>query len=85
MMTVFFTFLVMLAIVAVMAIGVLFGRQPIKGSCGGMSALGMKTACDICGGTPENCEKENRGTAGNANSNLAYDATRRNPRSESSR
>ena len=48
---------IMLAVVAIMSVGVLLGREPIKGSCGGMSALGMKTACDICGGT-DRCEKE---------------------------
>lgn len=42
-----------------MAIGVLMGREPLKGSCGGMSALGMDTSCDICGGDPQRCEKEN--------------------------
>ena len=29
------TFLFMLAIIAIMAIGVIFGRNAIKGSCGG--------------------------------------------------
>lgn len=45
---------------AIMAVGVLFGRGPIKGSCGGMGALGFDTACDICGGNPSLCEEENR-------------------------
>lgn len=43
---------------AAMAIGVLLGRKPIKGSCGGMSSLGMDTACDICGGDTKKCEDE---------------------------
>jgi hypothetical protein len=29
------TFVVMLAVVLIMAVGVVFGRQAIKGSCGG--------------------------------------------------
>ncbi len=29
------TFAVMLAVIAIMAVGVVFGRQAIKGSCGG--------------------------------------------------
>lgn len=53
-------FVVMLILVAGMAIGVIMGREPIKGSCGGMSALGMDTACDICGGNPAKCDEENQ-------------------------
>src|SRR5690606_31311373 len=50
-------FLFMVALVVAMAIGVLMGRQPIAGSCGGMSALGLKTACEICGGDDAKCEE----------------------------
>ena len=39
-----------------MAIGVLMGRKPIAGSCGGMKALGMDVECEICGGNPSLCE-----------------------------
>ena len=39
-------------IIAIMSIGVIAGRAPIKGSCGGMGALGIDTACEICGGDP---------------------------------
>lgn len=42
---------------AAMAIGVMLGRQPIKGSCGGMSALGLKGDCEICGGDRTKCEE----------------------------
>lgn len=38
MTTFFITFVAMLMIVALMAIGVMFGRKAIKGSCGGASA-----------------------------------------------
>ena len=48
----------MLFIVVAMAVGVLLGRKPITGSCGGLSAIGMKSACDVCGGNDEVCEKE---------------------------
>jgi hypothetical protein len=47
-------------VVAGMAIGVLLGRPPIKGSCGGMGALGIDTACEICGGDPQRCDEETR-------------------------
>jgi len=51
------TFLIIAAIVVAMSVGVIMGRQPIKGSCGGIKALGMGANCDICGGNPQRCEK----------------------------
>lgn len=55
-MTLLFTFLLMLASVAAMSIGVVLGRKPIAGSCGGMKALGLGVECEICGGDPAACE-----------------------------
>ena len=55
-MTTVLAFLVMLVIVAAMAVGVLAGRKPIQGSCGGLAQLGVKGSCEICGGRPEACE-----------------------------
>ena len=48
----------MLIIIGGMAVGVIFGRQPIKGSCGGMSAVGIDAECEICGGNPARCESQ---------------------------
>lgn len=56
--TLLVVFGVMLLIVAGMAVGVLLGRKPISGSCGGMSAIGMESACDVCGGDKSRCDKE---------------------------
>lgn len=50
--------LVFALVIAGMAIGVLMGRSPIKGSCGGMGAAGIDTACDLCGGDPQRCDEE---------------------------
>ena len=50
-------FFVRLGLVTAMAVGVIFGRKPIAGSCGGMKALGMEMDCEVCGGDPEYCEK----------------------------
>ena len=61
MTTLFLAFLLMLLLVAGMAVGVLFGRKPISGSCGGMKALGMDVSCEICGGNPNLCESEGGG------------------------
>jgi len=54
------SFLVFSVIVAAMAVGVMVGREPIKGSCGGIGALGIDQKCDLCGGDPQRCETETR-------------------------
>lgn len=62
-------------VIAGMAVGVIMGRGPIKGSCGGMGALGIDTACDICGGDPKRCDEETRdGEVGRTNPALYYPA-----------
>ncbi|MEQ8516096.1 MAG: (Na+)-NQR maturation NqrM [Chromatocurvus sp.] len=59
------TFVVMATVMAIMAVGVMAGREPIKGSCGGIGAIGIDQSCEICGGNPQRCEDETRdaGTA----------------------
>ena len=75
-MTVFLLTVVVVALViAGMAIGVIAGRDPIKGSCGGMGALGIDQACDICGGDPKRCDEETRdGEVGKSQPALYYPA-----------
>jgi hypothetical protein len=73
--TIVLAFLLMLIIVAAMAIGVMAGRKPIAGSCGGMKALGMDTQCEICGGNPRACEQRSR-PGSRTSESLGRDATR---------
>ena len=74
-MTLFLVSFVLIALVmAGMAIGVMAGRGPLKGSCGGMGALGIDTACDICGGNPQRCEEETRGGDAEPKPDLFYRA-----------
>lgn len=68
-------FVVMLILVGMMAVGVLMGGKPISGSCGGMSAIGMDTACDVCGGDKAKCDTEVKKAQKAGNSDLAYDAS----------
>lgn len=53
-------FLIMGLIMAGMAIGAMAGRGPLKGSCGGLSAVGIEGRCDICGDDPSLCETQSR-------------------------
>ena len=82
MQTMMLSFIVLILIVAGMAVGVLMGRKPIAGSCGGMTALGMDVACDVCKGDPEVCDTEQQKTikadkvAHNNVDDISYDAGR---------
>jgi hypothetical protein len=70
-----FTFVILLAVVAAMSIGVMRGRAPISGSCGGLNNLGVDGACEICGGNPAKCEQQESPEAAPPR---FYDATRKN-------
>ena len=59
MTTLLLTFVFMALLMTAMAIGVLLGRKPISGSCGGMKALGMDVSCEVCHGDPDVCKQEN--------------------------
>lgn len=74
-MTWLLVFVVMLLVVAGMAIGVIFGRKPIAGSCGGIANLGIEKECSICGGDRNKCEEVNA-VPGDA-AGLGVDATKR--------
>ena len=58
MLTYLLAGLVFVLVVAGMALGAVLSNRPLKGSCGGMSAVGMDTACDVCGGDPGRCERQ---------------------------
>ncbi len=70
-------FAVMLLVVLGMASGVLAGRKPIAGSCGGIAALGIEKNCSICGGERLKCEEANANGTVQAQQELAYDAMAR--------
>ena len=62
MATILLSVLVFALIIAGMAIGVILQNKPIKGSCGGLSAVGLDGECDICGGDLSKCEEETKRT-----------------------
>ncbi|MGB0360067.1 MAG: (Na+)-NQR maturation NqrM [Endozoicomonas sp.] len=62
------TFCVFLILIAAMSVGVVFANKPIKGSCGGLSNLGLKDDCVICG------RGNNMDPLSEMNEDLFYDA-----------
>lgn len=84
MTTLLFTLGFFLLMALGMAVGVLAGRKPIQGSCGGISAM-TGGDCPVCGGNPAKCEGQEKGQGqeeargrekGEQARQLAYDATR---------
>ena len=57
-------FVVMLLVVAGMAVGVMAGRKPIAGSCGGIANLGIEKSCGICGNDFTKCTRNQPADAG---------------------
>jgi len=51
------TFLFFLLIIIVMAVGVMRGREPISGTCGGLNQMGEGGGCELCGGDPAACRE----------------------------
>lgn len=51
--TILVTFAILLTFIAAMAIGVMNGRKPISGSCGGLNG----GSCEFCNGKG-NCKRE---------------------------
>ncbi len=55
MTTFLITFAFLSCVILAMSIGVIFGRKPISGSCGGLNSSGLSN-CEICGGNPSKCK-----------------------------
>lgn len=69
------SFVVIALAITLMAVGVMAGREPIKGSCGGLNKLGLREGdCPVCGGDPGKCESGQSTSVGEP---LGYDAMRR--------
>ncbi len=77
------TFVAMLLVITAMSVGVIMGRKPLTGSCGGVgAALGEKDyVCDICGGDTAKCEQisqqavtAGKNTVAELTKDLAYNA-----------
>ncbi|WP_428033311.1 (Na+)-NQR maturation NqrM [Amphritea sp.] len=75
MSTMILSFVVLMLVVAAMSVGVMMGRKPIAGSCGGLANVGIDETCPICGGDQIKCEEEQDKQTRKADlADLAYDA-----------
>ena len=59
MAEILFAVIAFILLISAMAVGVLMGKKPIAGSCGGVAAaLGEKDyTCEICGDDPNKCDE----------------------------
>lgn len=73
MAEILFAVLAFILLISAMAVGVLMGKKPIAGSCGGVAAaLGEKDyTCEICGDDPNKCDE----ISSHANDPMYTDAT----------
>ena len=78
-MTWLLVFVGMLLVVLGMSIGVIMGRKPIAGSCGGLAKLNMaRDDCPVCGGHQDICDETNGSDKGQELGkapHLGYDVT----------
>ena len=59
MLDILFAVVGFVVLISIMAIGVMMGKKPIAGSCGGVAAaLGEDDyTCEICGDDPKKCDE----------------------------
>lgn len=78
-MTYLVAFAAITLLVAMMSIGVLMGRKPISGSCGGVgdALQDPNYVCDICGGDESKCEEQKMGVESTQTEDLSYDASKK--------
>lgn len=67
MLMILIAFSVMALVVVGMSVGVMAGRKPIGGSCGGAANLGVKGACACGRSGPGSCASVAEAPANNAN------------------
>ncbi len=77
MATILATIIFMLLVVTAMSVGVIFGRKPIAGSCGGVGAAlaDPDYVCDLCGNDPNKSREESEKAASHRDSGQFYDAS----------
>jgi hypothetical protein len=68
-------FAVMLLFFALMGVGLIVARKPIRGTCASLSTIDIGGPCEICGGDPAKCDNNDDAelprTAGSRNASPA--------------
>ncbi len=57
MATLVITFLIIAIVIGIMSVGVIMGRKPVQGSCGGLNNVEGLDECELCGGSPNKCKE----------------------------
>ncbi|TVP57211.1 MAG: (Na+)-NQR maturation NqrM [Halomonadaceae bacterium] len=78
MSTFLLAFAMVMVLIAAMSVGVMFGRKPISGSCGGLNNRNSGGSCELCGANSADQCKEEDFKPGEGNTDLARDAASRN-------
>lgn len=64
-MTLFFVSLIAIVLmILLMAVGVLMGKEPLKGTCGGLNRFTGDKECPVCGGDTTKCESNSPNDTG---------------------
>lgn len=50
------SFILIALVISIMSIGVLMGRKPVQGSCGGLNNVEGMSDCELCGGDKNKCD-----------------------------
>lgn len=56
MITFFVSLIAIVLMILLMAVGVLMGKEPLKGTCGGLNRIMGDRDCPVCGGDTAKCE-----------------------------
>lgn len=51
------SFFLIATVILIMSVGVIMGRKPVQGSCGGLNTISGMDKCELCGGSPSKCEE----------------------------
>lgn len=51
------SFFLISMVVLIMSIGVIMGRKPVQGSCGGLNQIAGMSECELCGGDKNKCDE----------------------------
>lgn len=57
MQILFMSFLLVAVVVLIMSVGVMMGRKPVQGSCGGLNRIDGLDECELCGGNKNKCDE----------------------------